>query len=210
MAQCRRGGVLLRRQPQPGDDVAALVGLAVAVGVAENRQEGGVHHVDRAAVILQPLDRVEPGRVHRGAVRVAVAVGVLGQADLIAANDLDTEPGHVVDGDEDRRRPRPQGDGRGILDERIAGEQGRLKAGRDFEWREALLRGGAGDGRRLTGRCERGRKKSNDDHGTGAERSHGEILAAPGAAGNSQAGQVHRFHRLLRLKTARQEDDVAA
>ena len=140
--------VLLGRQPQARQQVAPLFRHAVAVAVAEGREERRVHDEQGAVVVGEALDRVEAAREDRRLVGVAVAVGVLDEPDLVAADDLGPEAGDVVDRDEDRPGPGPGGDRRGVFDQRVAGEQGGLEAGRHLQRREPLLgtraRSGAG------------------------------------------------------------------
>ena len=66
------------------------------------------------------------------------------EANLALDFAIGPEPGHVIESDEYRARPRPRGDDRWILDERIAGEQRRLETGWDLKWREAFFGGRAG------------------------------------------------------------------
>ena len=81
-------GVLLGRQPQSGQQVLSLVGLAVAIGIPQRGQERRMHHVQDAVVVGESLDRVELVGKDRGLVGIAVAVGALNQPDLVATHDL--------------------------------------------------------------------------------------------------------------------------
>ncbi len=149
-------GRLLRLPAQPPEEIAPLVGDGVPVDVPERREERRVHGVDEALVIGEPLDRVETGREDRRAVGIAVAVRVLDEAHLVAPDDLRAQAGHVVVREVHRTGPRPQGEARGVLDQRVAGEERGLEARLELERREALLGGGARRGRaRRAGRAGR-------------------------------------------------------
>jgi hypothetical protein len=99
-----------------------------------------MHHEERTLVVREPLYRVEPLGHHGRPVGIAIAVRVFEEPHLIAPDNLRAEPRHVIDGDEQRARSRPRGDHRWILDERVAGEEGRLEPLRKLQWWEALLR----------------------------------------------------------------------
>ncbi|MFO0964110.1 MAG: hypothetical protein U0793_00800 [Gemmataceae bacterium] len=151
--------VRLGRQPQAGEEVLALVSLAVP---AQHGEERRVHDVDGAVVIANALDGVEAGGVDGGLVGVATAVGILDQADLIAADDLRPEAGHVIDGDEERIVARADSDDGGVFDERVAGEEGGFEAFGQPEGREALLR--LRPGPRLGGKASRVAGQGYDDN----------------------------------------------
>jgi hypothetical protein len=107
----------LGRQLQPGQQVLALVGLAVAVSVPQGAEIGRVHHVQGAVMVGEPLDRVEVAGENGGLVGVAVAVGVLDQADLVVARDRRAQSGEVIGRDEQRSGALPGGDSRGVFDQ---------------------------------------------------------------------------------------------
>ena len=98
------GRVLLRRQPQTGQQVAAFIGHAGPFRIAQGGQERGVHHEQRAVVVGEALDGIEALGEDRRLVGVAIAVGVLDEADLIAAHDLGAE---ARSGNRPPRRSRP-------------------------------------------------------------------------------------------------------
>jgi hypothetical protein len=98
-----------------------------------------VHDEQGFVVIRKPLDRVESFGDDGHLVGVAVAVGVLNEADFAFDFAVRAEAGHVIDRDEDRARLRPGGDDGRILDQRITGEQRRLEARRELQRREAFF-----------------------------------------------------------------------
>ena len=72
--------------PKPGEDDAAGVGLAVAVGVLEVQQFGAVGDVDAAVSGLEAGGDEQTVGEDRGLVGPAVVVGVFEDQDLVVGD----------------------------------------------------------------------------------------------------------------------------
>src|SRR5262249_16912182 len=146
-----------------GEQVNLLVRLAIAVTITNRGQVRSVHDIEGSAVERYTLDGIEARGEHRRPIGIAVAVGILCQADFAAANDLGAQAGHVVDGHEQRTGPRPESDDRWIFNQRIAGEKVRLEAGRHLERRKAFF-GSRADLRQLLARAFEQRWQENESN----------------------------------------------
>ena len=119
------GIVLFRLQAQAPQQVTPGIGHTVAIGVSQRRQQRRVHHVDRSVGKRQALDRIEALGIDSRRVGVAVTIGVGDQPHLVTSDDLHAQAGDVVVSHQQCAGARSDREDRGVLDQGIAGEQGR-------------------------------------------------------------------------------------
>ena len=126
-------GIVLGLVAQPDDEIPALVGLAVAILVAQAGEIGRVHDKNFAEMKFQTLNRIEFPGVDCRLVCGPVAVRVLQQSNLAATHDSFAQTGHVVVSDKERAGPGPERNDRWVLHQRIGGNQDGSKPVRQLQ-----------------------------------------------------------------------------